>query len=150
IKSIRNIRTQMNVPPSKKAAVIFVTDKANFNLLTNCTPYIKRLGYASNVLMQESRDGISDDAASSVIDGAEIFIPLEELIDFEKELQRLEKELANIESELARVKGKLSNQGFIAKAPAKLVEEENAKLEKYDSMYKSTKNRIDSLKSKMN
>jgi len=149
IKSMRNIRTQMNVPPSKKAAVIFVTAEENFKLIEDSTPYIKRLGYASNVLMQTGRDGISDDAASSVVDGAEIFIPLEELIDFEKELARLEKELATVESELGRVRGKLNNQGFMAKAPEKLVAEERAKLEKYESMYESTKNRIDSLKAKM-
>ncbi|MBE7065189.1 MAG: valine--tRNA ligase [Ruminococcaceae bacterium] len=149
IKSMRNIRTQMNVPPSKKAAVIFVTAEDNFKLIEDSTPYIKRLGYASNVLMQTNRAGISDDAASSVVDGAEIFIPLEELIDFEKELARLEKELATVESELGRVRGKLNNQGFMAKAPEKLVAEERAKLEKYESMYESTKNRIDSLKSKM-
>lgn len=84
-----------------------------------------------------------------MIDGAELFIPLAELIDFEKEIARLERELENIESELKRVNSRLGNEGFVSKAPAKLIEEEKGKLEKYTAMHKAACERLTVLRSKV-
>ena len=88
------------------------------------------------------KSGIPADAVSSVIHGAEIYIPLDELIDIEKEIERLEKEKANLEGELKRVEGKLNNEGFVAKAPPKVIEEERAKKEKYQDMYNKVLERL--------
>jgi len=149
IRNIRNIRSQMNVPPSKKAQLIVVTDKSNFELFRESKPFINRLAYASEVILQESRNGIPEDAASAVVPGAELFIPLEELIDFNKEIERLTKEKVNLEIELNRVKVKLSNEGFVAKAPEKVITEERAKLVKYEEMHKSVCERLEGLQAKL-
>ena len=96
-----------------------------------------------------TEENIPEDAVSVVIEGAKIFIPLDELVDFSKELDRLNKEKAKIEGEIKRVNGKLSNQGFLAKAPEKLVNEEKAKKEKYEEMLKSVLERLESIEAKI-
>ena len=96
-----------------------------------------------------NEDNIPEDAVSVVIDGVKIFIPLDELVDFNKELDRLNKEKAKIESEIKRVNGKLSNQGFVSKAPEKLVNEEKAKKEKYEEMLKSVLERLENIEAKI-
>ena len=146
IRSIRALRTEMNVPASRKAQLIVVTDSANRHIFEEAAPYFMRLASASGVKVQEDNSGIPADAAAAAVSIAKLFIPLEELIDFEKELARLEKEKANLENELKRVGGKLSNQGFVSKAPAAVIEEERAKQEKYQSMYDSVIQRIAQLK----
>ena len=146
IRSIRALRTEMNVPASRKAQLIVVTDSANRHIFEEAAPYFMRLASASGVKVQEDNSGIPEDAAAAAVSIAKLFIPLEELIDFEKELARLEKEKANLENELKRVGGKLSNQGFVSKAPAAVIEEERAKQEKYQSMYDSVIQRIAQLK----
>lgn len=147
IRSTRNIRAEMNVPPSRKAKMIFVaageTERAT---LLEGTSFFQRLAGASEVMVQADRAGIPSDAVGTVIAGAEIFIPLDELIDIEKEIERLNKEKANLEGELKRVEGKLNNEGFVAKAPAKVIEEEKAKREKYKDMYLKVVERLESLK----
>ena len=147
IRSTRNIRAEMNVPPSRKAKMIFAaageTERAT---LLEGTSFFQRLAGASEVMVQADRAGIPSDAVGTVIAGAEIFIPLDELIDIEKEIERLNKEKANLEGELKRVEGKLNNEGFVAKAPAKVIEEEKAKREKYKDMYLKVVERLESLK----
>ncbi|HPA55371.1 MAG TPA: valine--tRNA ligase, partial [Bacillota bacterium] len=101
---------------------------------------------ASEVVIQDSKEGIPEGAVSVLINGAEIYLPLEDLIDFEKELERLNKEKDNLEKELQRVKGKLSNQGFIGKAPRSVIEEERTKEKKYQEMLNKIYERINSLK----
>ncbi len=148
IRAVRNIRTQMNVPNAKKASIIFVTDESKFDLIKSADGYLKRLAFANDVMVQSDKTGISDDAAAAVIDGAEIYIPLAELIDFEKEIARLEKELETIESELKRASSKLANESFVSKAPQKLIDDEKAKVEKYSQMKAVTTERINVLKAK--
>ena len=133
IKSIRNIRTEMNVVPSRKASMIIVTDNAK--LFEGGTAFFEKLAGAKDVTVTNEEKNIPDGAVSVIVEGAKIFIPMDELIDTEKEKQRLEKEKQRLEAEIERVEKKLSNQGFIAKAPAKLIEEEKEKGVKYKEMY---------------
>ncbi len=147
IRNIRNIRAEMNVPPAKRAKMIFVAsgedEKAT---LTEGVSFFQRLAGASEVVVQSDKEGIPADAVGTVIAGVEIFIPLDELIDFEKEIERLNKEKANLEGELKRVNGKLNNEGFVAKAPAKVIEEEKEKRDKYQDMYNKVVERLEGLK----
>lgn len=148
IRSIRNIRAEMNVPISRKAKVIFVAaDSENRSILAEGRSFFERLAGVSEISVQTGKEGIPADAVTSIIEGAEIYIPLDDLIDIEKEIERLEKEKAGLEKELERVNGKLSNEGFIAKAPAKVVEEERAKKVKYQEMYDKVVERLNALKS---
>lgn len=126
IKGIRNRRSEMNVPPSKKAGVFIAT--AYQDVFEQGTPFLTRLAYASHVEIAQEFD--LKGAVQVVTDAARVFIPMDELIDKEKELARLEKEKAVCEKEIQGLTGKLSNQGFVSKAPAHVVEAERAKLEK--------------------
>lgn len=147
IRSIRNIRAEMNVPPSRRAKIIFVTAGENEKAaLADGEAFFQRLAGASEIVVQANKDGIPSDAVGTVIAGVEIFIPLDELIDFDKEIERLTKEKKNLEGELKRVNGKLNNEGFVSKAPAKVIEEEKAKREKYQGMYNKVIERLESLK----
>ena len=147
IKNIRNIRAEMNVPASRKAKAIFVTasEDVRNTLIKECS-FIERLAGITGTTVQTDKSGISPNAVVSIIPGAEIYMPLEDLVDVEKEIERLEKEKANLEKELERVNGKLSNEGFISKAPAKVVEEERAKKDKYQEMFDKVVERLNSLK----
>jgi len=132
VVAIRNRRAEMNVPPSKKAQVIVVTDKED--IFSKGISYFEKLASAQNVLVQKTKDGIDANAVNIVVDGAELYMPLGELVDKDKELERLNKEKVKLEGEIKRVEGKLNNQGFVAKAPAKVIEEEKEKGEKYRQM----------------
>ena len=148
IRSVRNVRAEMNVPPSRKArAVIVAEDVEDRMTLENSRNLFERLAWASEVLVKPNREEIPANAATAVIPGAEIYIPLEELIDIGKEIERLEKEKAELETELERVGGKLGNPSFVAKAPAKVVEEERNKQVKYREMYEKVLERLDGLRS---
>lgn len=149
IRNVRNVRSEMNVPPSKKAKVIMVPSEDKLEAVEAGKDYFKTLASASEVEVREDEVGIPEDAVSVVIDGVKIFIPLDELVDFEKELERLNKEKAKLEGEIKRVNGKLSNQGFLAKAPQKLVDEEKAKKEKFEEMMKSVEERLASIQAKL-
>ena len=147
IRNIRNIRAEMNVPPAKRAKMIFVAAGADEKAtLAEGEAFFQRLASASEVIVQADKDGIPADAVGTVIAGVEIFIPLDELIDFEKEIERLTKEKKNLEGELKRVNGKLNNEGFVSKAPANVIEEDKAKREKYQDMYNKVVERLESLK----
>ena len=147
IRNIRNIRAEMNVPPSRKAKIIFVAKGGEEEeTLTAGKSFFERLAGASEVIVQSDRANIPADAVASILAGAEVFIPLEDLIDIEKEIERLEKEKANLQKELDRVNGKLNNEGFVAKAPEKVIEEEKAKRAKYQEMYEKVAERLAGLR----
>ncbi|QZY56239.1 valine--tRNA ligase [Crassaminicella profunda] len=149
IRSIRNIRAEMNVVPSKKAKVMVVASGDAYDAINAGRSYFMTLASASEVILQDEKKNIPEDAMSAVVAGAEIFLPLDELVDFEKEVERLEKEKAKLEKELKRVNGKLSNQGFLAKAPANVIEEEKEKQEKYQTMMDQVLERLTTMKNKM-
>ena len=132
VSGIRNRRAAMNVPPSKKSKVIVVTK--NVAVYESSKQFFEKLASASEVEVLGSKDGVDAKAVNVVVEGAEIFLPLDELVDKEKELERLNKEKAQLESEIKRVEGKLNNPGFVSKAPEKLIEEEKAKGVKYREM----------------
>ncbi len=132
ISAVRNRRAEMNVPPSKKAKTIIVTDEVY--TFTKGSVFFEKLASASEVEVRTDKSGIDPNAVNVVVPSAEIFLPLDELVDKEKELQRLNDEKKKLEGEIKRVEGKLSNQGFVAKAPQKVVDEEKAKGEKYKEM----------------
>ncbi len=144
IRGIRNLRTQMNVVPSKKAQVIIVTDRKE--LFEGCEIFFEKLAGASETLIKEDKKDIADNAVNTVVEGAEIYIPLDELVDKEKELQRLSAEKAKLESEIKRVESKLSNESFVSKAPQKVVDEEKAKGEKYREMLAKVEESIEKLR----
>ncbi|MCX7843721.1 MAG: valine--tRNA ligase, partial [Clostridia bacterium] len=147
IKSIRNIRSEMNVPPSRKGKIVFVAAGSEEGaILSEGKSFFERLAGASEAAVQYDKSGIAHDAVAAVIPGAEIFIPLEELIDIEKEIERLEKEKGNLAKELERVNAKLGNEGFVAKAPAKVIEEEKEKKARYQEMFDKVAARLNSLK----
>ena len=135
IVGIRNMRAELNVPNSKKAELIFVTTHYK-NLIESSTEFLKKLGFSENISIQENKNGISENAVSVITDGIELYIPLENLIDMEKEKQRKQEEKKKIEAEIERASKMLSNPGFINKAPATKIQEEKEKLEKYKEMLK--------------
>ena len=132
LKAVRNKRSEMNIPPSKKAAMFIVTEQKE--LFENGAVFFQKLAGASTVTVQSDKSGIAENAVAVIVGGAQIFIPMGELVDFEKEIARLEDEKKHLLSEIKRVDGKLSNRGFVDKAPAHVVEEEKAKGEKYRQM----------------
>jgi valyl-tRNA synthetase len=147
IRGIRNARANMNVPPSRKANVIFVSGIAgNREALLNAEAYIKKLAGAESVAVAADECNIPSDAVSVVVDGAAIFMPLSDLIDIEKEIARLQDEADKLLKEIKRAEGKLNNGNFVAKAPEKLVEAEKEKLAKYTKMHDEVLHRLDELK----
>ncbi|MCM8899883.1 valine--tRNA ligase [Caldicoprobacter algeriensis] len=147
IRSIRNIRAEMEVPPSRRAKVILVVNDDWRDIFEESKAYFERLAWASEVVLKSDKGGIPSNAVSAVTDKAQIFMPLEDLVDFEKEMERLLKEKANLEKELARVEGKLSNRNFVEKAPPAVVEEERKKKAKYEDMMAKVLSRIEALNS---
>lgn len=149
IKSVRNIRAEMEVAPSQKAKIILVVNGDDRHIFERGRLYFEKLAYASQVIIQEDKEGIPVNAASAVTAKAQIFIPLEDLVDFEKEMERLNKERETLEKELARANGKLSNENFVKKAPAAVVEEERKKKVKYQDMMDKVLEQIEALKKMM-
>lgn len=135
IRGIRNIRTEMNVVPSRKAQVYIVADdKETADKFASLEDSYKHLISASEVNVQSDKSGIEDNAVSVVIDKATVYMPLADLVDFEKEKERLQKEKKRLEGELKRVNGMLNNEKFMSKAPEAKIAEEKAKLVKYEAM----------------
>ena len=147
IRGVRNVRAEMNVAPSRKAGVFVVCDNAEL-----CAGFEEMkvsaasLMSASEIVIQNAKDGIAEDAVSVVVTDAVVYLPLAELVDFEQEIERLTKEEARLEKELARVNGMLSNERFISKAPEAKINEEKAKLEKYTQMMEQVRERLEGLK----
>ena len=147
IRGVRNARAEMNVPPSRKAKVYVVCEDEKlcegFEELTTCACPLMS---ASELVVQVDKAGIADDAVSIVVPDASVYVPLEELIDFEQEIERLTKEEEKLTKEINRAKGMLSNEKFVSKAPQAKVDEEKAKLEKYTQMMEQVKERLEALK----
>ena len=132
IKGIRNLRAEMNVPPSKKAKLVIITDKQD--IFKNGEAFFMKLAGASEVIVTSDRGKIPENSVSVVVDGAEVFMPQGDLVDREKEIARLEGEKKKLEAEIKRVQGKLSNEGFVSKAPKAVIDAEREKGEKYREM----------------
>ena len=143
VRGIRNIRSEMNVAPSRKAMCIVVSESEDIrNTFTEGKLFFASLAYANEVLVQADKEGIAQDAVSVVIPGAVVYIPFAELVDIAQEIERLQKEEKRLTGELARVNGMLSNEKFVSKAPAAKIEEEKAKLAKYTQMMEQVKERL--------
>ena len=146
VRSIRNVRSSMNVPPSKKAHVIVVSEKPQVReVFEGSKAFFGTLSYASQVTVQEDKSGIGEDAVSALIPDAAVYMPFAELVDLEKEIERLKKEEERLTKELARVNGMLSNEKFISKAPQSKIDEEKEKLEKYTQMMNQVKEHLAAL-----
>ena len=146
VKGIRNVRTQMKVPNSAKATVFFVTEKDNFKLIRESSGALKRLGNASDVVVTDDDKAAPADSVSVIIPGANLYIPLTELIDVDKEIERLTAELAKIESEIERVSAKLANENFVTKAPARLIDAEREKAARFASLKEETVTQLEKIK----
>jgi len=147
VRGIRNVRTQMNVAPSKKAKVFVVSEKDEIlDIFTTGKLFFETLGGASESVCQKDKAGIPDDAVSVVLAEATIYIPFAELVDISAEIERLEKEQKRLEGELKRSKNMLENEKFLAKAPAEKIEEEKEKQRKYEQTFEQVKERLAQLK----
>lgn len=147
VRSIRNVRTNMNVPPSKKAKVFIVSsDESLRNIYEESKNFMLPLAYASEIIVKFDNEGIDEDAVATVVAGANIFMPFAELVDTEKEIERLQKEEKKLEAELSRVTSMLSNEKFTSKAPQAKIDEEKAKLEKYQMMMNQVKEQLEKFK----
>ena len=147
VRAIRNLRTGMNVPPSRKAKVYVVSAKEDVRyIFESSKSFFATLGYASEVYVQADKTGIDENAVSTLIHDAAVYIPLEELVDIDKEIERLEKEAVKLAGEIKRASGMLANPKFVGKAPAAKVEEEKAKLAKYTEMSEQVAERLAQLK----
>ena len=147
VKGVRNLRTEMDVPPSRKAKIFIVSEDAKIRDIFEANKEVYgNLAGASEIAVQADKAGIEEDAVSVVIPGATLYLPLEDLVDFEKEKERLQKEQARLEKELARSKGMLSNEKFLSKAPEAKVQEEKEKLAGYEQMMAQVKERLAQMK----
>ncbi len=147
VRGIRNIRTEMNVAPSKKATVYVVSEKESVrDIFENSKVFFATLGYASEVQVQADKTGIAEDAVSVLIHDAALYMPFADLVDIEKEIERLTKEQGRLQGEIKRAQGMLNNPKFVEKAPAAKIEEEKGKLEKYTQMLAQVEERLNQLK----
>ena len=143
VRGIRNVRTEMNVAPSRKAQVFVVSEEeAIINAFTEGRLFFGSLAYASEVTIQKDKAGIAEDAVSVVIANATLYIPFAELVDLSQEIERLKKEEKRLEGELARVNGMLNNEKFVSKAPEAKIVEEKEKRTKYTQMMEQVKMRL--------
>lgn len=146
IRGIRAVRKNMDVAPSRKAHIIVVTSSDKIaKMFTDGEGFLERLASVSSLETRQSKEGIPSTAVTAVFGGGEIYIPLEDLIDIAKELERLDKEKTRLDGEIKRLNGKLSNESFVSKAPTAVVEQERAKLAKYEEMYANLSDRIEVL-----
>ena len=144
ISGIRNIRNNMNVHPSRKSKLIVVTENYT-DLIKESTAVLNKLAFASNVEIESNKQNIPTNAVSVVTDGIEIFMPFEDLVDLSQEKERLSQEKEKLESEVARTTKMLSNPGFVSKAPEAKINEEKAKLAKYQEMLDSVIDRLNNM-----
>ena len=146
VRAIRNTRSSMNVPPSKKAKVYVVSESGRVRaVFEGSRSFFAALAYASEVCVQADKAGIGEDAVSALIPQAAVYMPFAELVDLEKELERLKKEEERLTKELARVNGMLNNEKFMSKAPQSKIDEEKEKLAKYTQMMAQVKEHLAAL-----
>ncbi|MDR0840407.1 MAG: valine--tRNA ligase [Christensenellaceae bacterium] len=145
IRAIRNLRAELNVPPAKRAAMTIVTAPEHIHAFEQASIYVMRLAGAQSVRVQANKAGIPQGALSAVCESAEVFIPLNELIDIEKERERIAKEVEKARGEIERAEGKLSNESFVAKAPEKIILAEREKLEVARGMLSKLEQRLGEL-----
>ena len=146
VRNIRNLRADMNVAPSRKALVYVVSASEDVkNIFNNSLGFFGTLAYASEVKVQADKAGIPDDAVSTVIPDAVIYIPFAELVDVDKEIERLKKEEGRLQGEIKRCNGMLNNEKFTSKAPQAKIDEEKAKLVKYTQMLEQVTERLATL-----
>ena len=135
VRGIRNTRTSMNVPQNRKTHLIIVgKDAAICEMYEKSKKSFVNLAFAKEILVQEDKEGIGEDAVSVVVSDAVVYMPLEDLVDREKEMERLKKEQDRLAKEIARCQGMLSNPNFVNKAPEAKVNAEKEKLQKYEEM----------------
>ena len=149
IRGIRNVRAEMNVPNARKATAYVVSEDVSLRdglaLLSNSA---KQMASLNEFVLRQDKEGIADDAVSVVVPDATVYLPLEDLIDFEQEIERLTKEQTRLTKEIARAKGMLNNEKFVSKAPEAKVQEEREKLETYEQMMAQVTERLNGLKAK--
>ena len=141
IVGIRNVRNNMNVHPSRKSKLIIITENYE-NLIKESESILNKLGFAESIEIQQNKNDIPQNAVSVVVDGIEAFMPFEDLVDLAQEKERLQNEKTKLEAEVARASKMLSNPGFINKAPEAKINEEKAKLTKYQEMLSSVNERL--------
>ncbi|MGI6161529.1 MAG: valine--tRNA ligase [Christensenellales bacterium] len=146
IRSIRNVRAQLNVPPSKRSNVIMVAKKPVLEAFSRCAAYMEKLAYASELDFREHKGDAGEGTVSAITATAELYMPLAGLIDIEAEIKRVGKEADGLRQEIKRAEGKLSNEAFVLKAPEKVVAEERTKLSGYADMLKKAEERLLELK----
>ena len=147
VRAIRNVRTGMNVAPSRKAKVFVVSTDADIRkTFTDGEAFFKTLSYASEIEIRSEKGDIPEDAVSVVIAGATLYLPFEDLVDIAQEIERLTKEKARLEGEIKRSNSMLSNEKFLSKAPKAKVDEEKEKLAKYESMLTEVSLHLDKIK----
>ena len=145
IVGIRNVRANMNIHPTKKADLIFVTKEYKENIEAS-KDFILKLGFGKDLKVQADKSGIATNAISIMANGIEVYMPFEDLVDIKEEIERLEKEKTRLEAEVARGEKMLSNPGFVNKAPEAKINEEKDKLENYKQMLKTVEERLSSMK----
>ena len=149
VKAIRNVRAEMNVPAARKVKIFVVTGDENIaKAIAAAESYVKTLALSSGVVIQNDMDGIDEGAVSIVIRGGMVYLPFAELVDMEKEIERLSAEVKKYRGEIERAEKKLSNEGFVKKAPQALIDEEKRKTEKYKEMEEAAKEQLERLKNR--
>jgi valyl-tRNA synthetase len=149
IRAIRNIRAEAEAAPSKKLHAYIIAEGENRELATAGAPYIEALGGIEQLIITSDRDQVRGDNKSAAVPGMEIYIPMDELVDYAKEKEKLTKEAAKLESEIARAKGKLANQGFVSKAPANVIEAERAKLAEFEDLLEKNRKMLETVNAKL-
>ena len=149
IRSIRNIRAEADAAPSKKLTATIVCGEGKADVVKAGERYIKKLANITDITFADSKADVPEDVMSAVVDGAEVFIPLDDIMDYAAELERLQKEQKRLEGEVKRVKGMLSNPNFVNKAPEKKVNEEREKQVKYEEMLAKVVERLQLVEAKV-
>ena len=149
IRAIRNIRAEAEAAPSRKLHAYIIAEGADAELAKAGAPYIKALGGIEELFVGADRSVLPEDTKSAAVPGMEIYVPMDELVDYAKEKEKLTKEGAKLEAEIARAKNKLSNQGFVSKAPANVIEAERTKLAEYEDLLAKNRKMLETVLAKL-
>ena len=149
IRAIRNIRAEAEAAPSKKLHAVIIASGTDAELARKGASYIKALGGLTELTVTGDRAALPEDTKSAAVPGMEIYVPMDELVDYAKEKEKLTKEAEKLSAEIARATAKLANQGFVAKAPAKVIEAERAKLAEFTDLLEKNKTRLAAVAAKL-